>query len=177
MSNAKRCCIELSAASDKGAKCRKALAQEGRHGKAISGGRRYATSKLCTILYSYEIDRRLRRAGTAATSIAYDPGFIPKTGMGRMAPAVFRSSAVKFVLKTIGVTMGQMPFSGDALRTLAAAPDFAQVSGKYFHSKDGLLSEARSSYDNDKALKLWRDSEELVHLVASERPHRLNPPA
>jgi NAD(P)-dependent dehydrogenase (short-subunit alcohol dehydrogenase family) len=158
----------------------KALSQEGRHGKAISGGRRYASSKLCTILYAYEMDRRLRRAGTPIVSIAYDPGFIPETGMGRMAPAIFRSSAVKFVLKTIGVTMGQMPFSGDALGMLAADPAFENCSGKYFHSKDGSLSKARSSavsHDEMKGAKLWSDSEELVHLAASDRPHCLMPTA
>ncbi len=153
-----------------------ALVQEGRNGKAISGGKRYATSKLCTILYAYELDRRLRRAGTPVISIAYDPGFIPETGMGRMAPSVFRTSAAKFLLRKIGVTMGQMPFSGEALGMLAADAAFADVSGKYFHAKDGVLSEARSSamsYDEGKAAKLWSDSEELVHLGASERPIRL----
>ncbi len=151
----------------------KALAREGRNGKAISGGRRYATSKLCTILYAYELDRRLRRAGISAVSIAYDPGFMPETGMGRMAPAVFRSPAAKFVLRKVGVTMGQMPFSGEALAMLAADTAFARASGKYFQSKNGSLGEARSSlasYDEGKAAKLWSDSEELVHLGVSERP-------
>jgi NAD(P)-dependent dehydrogenase (short-subunit alcohol dehydrogenase family) len=154
----------------------KALVQEGRNGKPISGGRRYATSKLCTILYAYELDRKLRRAGTSMLSIAYDPGFIPGVGMGRMAPSFFRTSAAKFVLRKLGLTMGQMPFSGEALGRLAADSAFATASGKYFHSKDGVLSETRSSaasYDEGKAAKLWGDSEELVHLEANERPHRL----
>ncbi len=37
----------------------RALARQGRNDKPISGGRRYATSKLCVILYAYELDRRL----------------------------------------------------------------------------------------------------------------------
>ncbi len=154
----------------------KALVQEGRNGKPISGGRRYATSKLCTILYAYEMDRRQRRAGMPLVSIAYDPGFMPETGMGRMAPSFFRSSVAKFVLRKIGVTMGQMPFSGEALGMLAADGLFASSSGKYFHSKDGVLSETRSSaasYDKGKAARLWSDSEDLVHLRDCERPRRL----
>ena len=153
-----------------------ALTQEGKNGKPISGGRRYATSKLCTILYAYELDRRLRRAGVPVASIAYDPGFIPETGMGRMAPAIFRTAAVKFLLRRMGVTMRQMPLSGEALGMLAAADAFANDSGKYFHSKDGALSEARSStvsYDEAKAARLWCDSEDLVYLQDVERPHRL----
>ena len=143
----------------------RALVRQGRTGKAISGGRRYATSKLCVILYAYELDRRLRRARSSVSSIAYDPGFLPDTGMGRMAPAIFRSAAIKFVLRTMGMTMGQMPFSGEALAQLAADPAFAAVSGKYFHSKDGKLEEARSSlmsYDETAALKLWNDSQMLL---------------
>ena len=55
----------------------RALVRQGRNGKPISGGRRYATSKLCVILYAYELDRRLRRTGDRISSIAYDPAFCP----------------------------------------------------------------------------------------------------
>ena len=48
----------------------KTLAQQGRDGEPISGGRRYATSKLCIILYAYELDRRLRRAGPQPVACA-----------------------------------------------------------------------------------------------------------
>ena len=122
-----------------------ALAQQGRNGKPISGGHRYATSKLCIILYAYELDRRLRRAGTRIASIAYDPGFLPDTGMGLGAPAIFRASAVKFVLRKLGMTMGQMPLSGEALAMLAEDAAYAGSSGTYYHSKNGVLSETRSS--------------------------------
>jgi len=147
-----------------------ALAHQGRDGKPISAGRRYASSKLCTILYAYELERRLRKAGSSIVSIAYDPGFIPEIGMGKQAPAIFRNTAVKFLLRKLGMTMGQMPLSGEALATLAEAPEFAEKSGKYFHSNNGLLSEAKSSvasYDEGKAVKLWSDSEELVRLDAT----------
>jgi NAD(P)-dependent dehydrogenase (short-subunit alcohol dehydrogenase family) len=153
------------------------LAQQGRDGKPISAGRRYATSKLCTILYAYELDRRLRRAGTAKVSIAYDPGFIPEIGMGKQAPAIFRSAAVKFLLRKLGMTMGQMPLSGEALGMLAAAAEFAEMSGKYFHSNNCVLKEARSSnasYDERQANKLWSDSKKLVQLEPAERPKCLS---
>ena len=153
-----------------------ALAQQGRNGKAISGGRRYATSKLCTILYAYELDRRLRRAAASISSIAYDPGFLPDTGMGLGAPAIFRTPLVKFLLRTFGMTMGQMPLSGEALAILEADPAYADSSGKYFHSKNGVLSQTRSSlisYDQATAEKLWTDSARLVRLTAQELPTSL----
>jgi NAD(P)-dependent dehydrogenase (short-subunit alcohol dehydrogenase family) len=151
------------------------LVDQGRIGKPMSGGRRYATSKLCTILYAYELNRRVSRARQSIVSIAYDPGFMPETGMGRMAPSSLRTSAAKFLLRTMGVTMGQMPFSGEALGRLASDAEFADASGRYFHSKDGVLREARSSmasYDAGKAAKLWTDSANLVHFE-TERPRRL----
>ena len=150
-----------------------ALAQQGRNGKPISGGRRYATSKLCIIMYAYELDRRLRRAGTPISSIAYDPGFLPDTGMGLGAPAIFRTSLVKFLLRKLGMTMGQMPLSGEALAMLAEDAAYGGRSGKYFQSKNGELREARSSimsYQEGIAAKLWSDSEHMVRLTGKERP-------
>ena len=155
-----------------------ALAQQGRDGKPISGGRRYATSKLCIILYAYGLDRRLRRAGTQVSSIAYDPGFIPDTGMGLRAPAIFRNSLVKFCLRKIGMTMGRMPLSGEALGILAEDAAYADSSGQYFHSSNGVLSQTRSSvvsYQEDTAGKLWSDSERLVRLLVEESSIALRP--
>ena len=153
-----------------------ASAQQGRNGKPISGGRRYATSKLCIILYAYELDRRLRQAGTRLASIAYDPGFLPDTGMGLGAPAIFCTSTVKCLLRKLGMTMGQMPLSGEALAMLAEDAAYAGSSGKYYHSKNGVLSETRSSvvsYEEETAVKLWSDSAHLVLLANRELPWSL----
>ncbi len=158
-----------------------ALANDGKDGrKPLPGGKRYATSKLCTMLYAYELDRRLRKSGVPVASIAFDPGLIPETGLGRTAPKAVswltRTSLVKLLLKRLGVTMGSLPFSGDALARVAVDPSFAGGSGKYFQSNDGALVEARSSkvsYDEAAAARLWQDSERLVRLQAGERPARL----
>jgi len=155
-----------------------ALANEGKQGnKPISGGRRYATSKLCTMLFAYELDRRLRKAHKNIASIAFDPGLIPETGLGRTAPAIVlwlsRTALLKWFLKTIGVTMGSIPFSGKSLAQIAVDPAFSQASGRYLQSRNGSLVEARSSkvsYDEQKAAKLWADSESLVGLQTSEKP-------
>jgi hypothetical protein len=133
----------------------------------MSGGHRYATSKLCVIMYAYELDRRSRRAGATVSSVAYDPGFLPDMGMGLGAPAIFRTSLVKFALRKLGMTMGQMPLSGEALAVLDQDAAYVGSSGKYYHSKNGILSETRSSrasYDKTASAKLWSDSEQLVGL-------------
>lgn len=151
------------------------MANDGKHGKPLSGGTRYATSKLCTMLYAYELDRRLRAAGSSIQSVAFDPGLIVETGLGRTAPPIAqrlsRTAFVKWVLKTLGVTMGSIPFSGDALAKVAVDPSFARASGKYIQSHNGRLIEARSSvmsHDAVRARKLWADSVTLVHLPAHD---------
>jgi hypothetical protein len=71
------------------------------------------------------------------------------------------------------MTMGQMPLSGEALGMLAEDAAFTHVSGKYFHSRNGVLSETRSSvlsYEEQAAVTLWSDSEQLTRLTDSERP-------
>ena len=129
------------------------------------------------MLLAYELDRRLRRGHSSLASIAFDPGLIPETGLSRTSPGavrwLVRTSPMKWVLKRLGVTMGSLSFSGPALARVAYDPSFADGSGKYFQSKNGSLIEARSSktsYDEERAAKLWRDSEQLVHLQGKEEP-------
>ena len=74
------------------------------------------------------------------------------------------------------MTMGQMPLSGEAFGRLAADLTYSGSFGKYYHSKNGSLSEARSStvsYQEAAAVKLWSDCEQLVSLTESERPMML----
>ncbi len=158
-----------------------ALAYDGKKGaKSLSGGVRYSTSKLCTILYAYELDRRLRDSGSSIAAIAFDPGSVPETGLLRTMPKpvqwLAKTSLMKWVMKRIGITPGSVGFSGAALAKVAADPAFANGSGKYFQSNDGKLIEARSSkmsYDAERALKLWNDSKRLVHLQPDEEASRL----
>ncbi len=154
------------------------LANEGKQGKKpSSGGVRYSTSKLCNVLFAYELNRRLAKRSSKIISIAFDPGFIPETGLSRTAPAfavgLLRSKFIKWLFRSLGVTMGSLSFSGDALARLAVDPDYANAGGHYFQSEDGSLVSARSSkvsYDEQKTLKLWKDSEALVILQPREVP-------
>lgn len=160
----------------------RALANEGKNGiKAISGGKRYTTSKLCTIMFAYELDRKLRESDSSVLSIAFDPGLIPETGLTRTSPKfvqwLVRTSLMKWLFKRLGVTMGSLAVSGPGLAQVVADPSFARASGQYIQSKNGSVKEARSSvvsYDQKRAAKLWTDSEQLVHLRAEEQPHRLD---
>ena len=154
-----------------------ALAGDGRNGaRPLSAGVRYSTSKLCTMLHAYELDRRLRRAGSSVASIAFDPGSVPETGLLRTLPGpvrwLARTAAMKRVMRRMGVTQGSVGFSGAALARVATDPAFAGASGTYLQSSDGRLIEQRSSavsYDEGRAARLWLASETLVGLLPGER--------
>ena len=152
------------------------LANDGKGGKKpLSAGKRYSTSKLCMILYAYELDRRLRRSGSSLASIAFDPGSIPETGLLRTMPkpvqVLAKTRLMKWIMKRMGVTQGTISSSGLFLAQIAADSAYADGSGKYFQSNAGALSERRSSklsYDEQRALKLWNDSKTLVGLQPNE---------
>ena len=159
----------------------RALANEGKNQvKPISGGKRYTTSKLCTIMFAYELDRKLRESDSSVLSIAFDPGLIAETGLTRTSPKfvqwLVRTSLMKWFFQRIGVTMGSLAVSGPGLARVVADPAFSNASGKYIQSKNGSIEEARSSetsYDQKRAARLWTDSEQLVHLRMEEQPHRM----
>jgi NAD(P)-dependent dehydrogenase (short-subunit alcohol dehydrogenase family) len=155
-----------------------ALANDGKDGrKPTSAGKRYSTSKLCNILHAYELDRRLRRSGSSIASIAFDPGSTAGTGFVRGMPKLVQwlsaTAFSRWLQRRLGVTMGDVEFSGRSLGKIAADPGFANASGQYFQSNDGRLLRVRSSrmsYDEQRATRLWNDSRELVQLLPSEEP-------
>ncbi len=111
--------------------------------------RAYSNSKLEVLLLSYEQARRLR--GTGVTVNCVHPGAI-RTGLYNGLPVAFRF--VKYFLRS--------PKTGAApIVRLAAAPEFQEVSGRYFDR----LREARSSpesYDAAAAARLWSACEGFV---------------
>lgn len=131
------------------------------------GAERYATSKLCNLLFAYELIRRLEGQGrTDLTVNAYDPGLMPGSGLARQASAplqwVWRN--VLPVLRLFpGV--GSTQTSGPLLAQLVSDPAFANVRGNYFcfyHAGDRREKPSSpESYDLDKARDLWEASERL----------------
>jgi NAD(P)-dependent dehydrogenase (short-subunit alcohol dehydrogenase family) len=158
-----------------------ALANNGKDGKKpLSAGKRYSTSKLCMVLYAYELHRRLRRAGSSIASIAFDPGAVPETGLLRMMPKpvqwLAKTRLLKWITMQVGITQGSISFSGASLAQVATDPAYRNESGKYFQSNNASLSDRRSSklsYDEHRALKLWNESKRLVRLQPYEESVQL----
>ncbi|HTF11126.1 MAG TPA: SDR family NAD(P)-dependent oxidoreductase [Asanoa sp.] len=126
------------------------------------GRRRYTTSKLCNVLFTYELDRRLGHGAQGVTINAFDPGLMPGSGLARDYPPLQRL-AWRYLLPALRVLPGvrSTRTSGRYLAALANDARFDGVSGEYF---DGLrtIRSSADSYDHDKALDLWETSERLL---------------
>lgn len=146
------------------------LARVGKDGAPVlSAGKRYSTSKMCSIMFCYELDRHLRAAGSSVTSIAFDPGQVPETGflhdMPRIVQWLATTALFSWVSKRIGGVVSDVAFSGASLAALATSPEYTGRTGEYFQANQGTLSSVRSAtmtYDRPRAAKLWADSHTLI---------------
>lgn len=123
---------------------------------------RYATSKLCNLLFAYELDRRLRAGGSAVTVNAFDPGLMPGTGLARAngAAAVWAWNHVLPLLRVFpGVNATAT--SGRNLARLVAEGALGGATGGYYEGGRRVPSSALSRRP-DLGAALWADSEALV---------------
>lgn len=113
----------------------------------------YGQSKLCNILFTRELARRL--AGTDVTANCLHPGVIG-SGFGQTYGGVWS------LLTKIAHPFLLSPEKGARTQVwLASSPDVQGVSGKYFDKcKERRPSEAAE--DDAAARKLWAISEEMV---------------
>jgi light-dependent protochlorophyllide reductase len=130
---------------------------------AIAGRRRYTASKLCNVLFTYELDRRF--AGRGITFNAFDPGLMPGTGLARDYPA-YQRIAWRFLMPALTLVMANVntpQTSGRALARLITDPALDGHSGRYWSGADEVRSSVES-HDPAKAADLWKTSLELTGL-------------
>jgi light-dependent protochlorophyllide reductase len=132
------------------------------------GRRRYTTSKLCNVLFAYELDRRLREQGSQITVNLFDPGLMPGSGLARDYSGAQRL-AWRFVLPLMRVLpdVHSAPTSGRNLAELVGDERFAEISGEYFLGLKSVGS-STESHDLAKAADLWETSERLVASVPAD---------
>ena len=117
------------------------------------GYRAYGRSKLCNLLFTYELARRLD--GTGVTVNALHPGLV-RTNIARNNG--FLGRIVNFCIGARGVSAEQ---GADALVYLASSPEVEGVSGQYF-VKRRPVSSSILSYDAELASGLWNLSQKLT---------------
>jgi retinol dehydrogenase-14 len=125
--------------------------------KGYKGAKAYSQSKLATVLFTYELARRLE--GTGVTANCLHPGVVG-TNLGSGV-----SGAFGFVVRALTPLMKSPEKGAQTSIYLASSPEVEGLSGRYFVKK----AEARSSnvsYDERIARRLWEVSAELTMLPA-----------
>ena len=121
--------------------------------KGFRGFKIYGRSKLCNILFTRELARRL--AGTGVTANCLHPGFV-STRFGDESGGAF--SLVVRIAKNFAIS----PEKGaETIVYLASSPDVAAVSGEYFY-KCRVATPSKEARDDDAARRLWRETARLA---------------
>lgn len=129
--------------------------------KAYSAWGVYGTSKLCNILFTRSLARRLQ--GTAITANSLHPGVVA-TGFGRNDPGLFARLA--------GWAGGLLlsPERGAATSVhLCASPEVDGVTGRYF-ARCREVSPRKPAQDDAAAEALWARSAAMLGLPADGLP-------
>jgi NAD(P)-dependent dehydrogenase (short-subunit alcohol dehydrogenase family) len=131
----------------------------------VSGQRRYSTSKLANVYFTYALARRLPPGVTAN---AFDPGLMPGTGLMREAPAPFRfvanrilPHAIPLLRRVYSPNVHTVQESGDALARLVTDPEQDATTGRYFEGRRQIRS-SDESYNDERAEELWTASVALT---------------
>jgi retinol dehydrogenase-14 len=123
--------------------------------------RAYPQSKLASVMFTYELARRLEGSGVTATVL--HPGVV-RTGFGAEDP----SRIFKLVVPLWRPFM-KTPQQGAATSIyLASSAKVEGITGTYF-ANGKPQSSNKASYDEGAAARLWQISADLVGLTAAER--------
>lgn len=138
------------------------LAQPTKETEKYEGRQRYATSKLCNVMWTYAMHRRLEKIpGKKWTVNAFDPGLMPGTGLAREASAILRFLWHNVLPRTIWLlrllvspNIYLPKDSGASLARLAVGEDVEGVSGKYYEGQKPISS-SKDSQMVEKQEDLW----------------------
>jgi NAD(P)-dependent dehydrogenase (short-subunit alcohol dehydrogenase family) len=123
--------------------------------KSYSSFRCYGTSKLCNILFTRELARRLE--GSGVTANCQHPGFVGTRFGQNNASNIF----LKVLARTI-MSFGLSPEQGaKTIIHLASSPEVATISGEYFYKcKVAVANDA--AMDDGNARRLWQVSAKIA---------------
>jgi NAD(P)-dependent dehydrogenase (short-subunit alcohol dehydrogenase family) len=113
----------------------------------------YGVTKLCNILFTRELAKRLQ--GTGVTANCFHPGVV-RSNFGAGAGPL-----ISLILKLVQLRAITPEQGAETLVYLAASPEVANVSGRYFaRSKEAPTAPA--AQDDAAAARLWLLSEEIA---------------
>jgi NAD(P)-dependent dehydrogenase (short-subunit alcohol dehydrogenase family) len=138
--------------------------------RVYDSGKQYSMSKLANVLFTYELERRLRRAKKNAIAVACHPGY-SATNLQHAGPKMRGSKLQAMLMSAMNALVAQ-PAAMGALGTLYAAT--GKVDGGEYIGPTGfnhmrgypVISKSNDeSYDEGVAKKLWEVSEKLTRVT------------
>ena len=136
----------------------------------------YTTSKLCNVLFAYELDRRLQQQEIADITVnVFNPGLMPGSGLAQdyTATAKFVWHNILPILSRFVPNVNSIENAGKALARLILDPELESTTGEYFSGFKAIDS-SPDSYDCDLAKQLWQGSIELTKLKNNETILNIN---
>mmetsp|Transcript_3486 Transcript_3486/g.7693 ORF Transcript_3486/g.7693 Transcript_3486/m.7693 type:complete len:446 (+) Transcript_3486:62-1399(+) len=146
-------------------------------GGEFNADKAYKDSKLCNVLFTRELQRRLEASGSNIKVNSFTPGLIVSSGLFRDQNKVF--TKVFDVAATKILKVGEsIHYGGGALEYMTLSAKVGEKGGMYYYSAPGsgkygddaygkqfdaseVSKEARES-DEGKAKRFWELSEKLV---------------
>ena len=124
-----------------------------------SGQRAYSQSKLASVMFTYELARRLE--GTGVTATVLHPGVV-RTSFGAEDQAAHMAVMIRvarLVMKTPAQGAGTSIY-------LASSPEVEGITGRYYADCKPKTS-SKASYDATAAARLWQASIDLAGMTAT----------
>ncbi len=123
---------------------------------------RYATSKLCNILFIRDMAKRIPPA--QIRFLAFDPGMMPGTALARERPTIVQL-IVKYIIplfRPFVRSMSSVAKSSETLVGLIMAPQPGFQSGDYIEFTGGPAPESEAARDSTKGEDLYQVSMNLT---------------
>lgn len=139
---------------------------------------RYGTSKLTNIMWTYALHRRLTIEGGKLdndwTVVAFDPGLMPGTGLGRDQPAPIRFMwfhVLPYMLPVVRAVVYRNTHtakeSAMSLAWVAMEGRSEEIAGRYLEQKKVARS-SEASHDKEKQDDLWRWTVEHIAMNSEQ---------
>lgn len=128
----------------------------------------YGQSKLANLLFTYELDRRLKEKDIEVESVGCHPG-VSDTNLFREGPKMEHSKLKLYFGKIFSKILGQSPDKGCLPMVYAATSE--DIEGGEYIGPDGFKQmrgypekqeSSEASHNEEDAKKLWKRSEELT---------------
>ena len=124
--------------------------------------RAYARSKLANLLFTLELQRRLREAGSSVLATAAHPGYAATNLQGRSGnPVEDRFMGVLNKVVAQSAVTGALPTIYAATQDVPGAA-YAGPTGWFMGGAPGLVKRSTAAQDTIAARRLWELSEELT---------------